>query len=316
MSRFQELLKASMKSKDTEEWIDVHFTRPVGLVFVLIWKRFGVHPNAVTILSIFLGIGAAYCFYFVDLWHNIIGVGLLIFANLCDSTDGQLARLTNQRSFLGRLLDGFSGAMWFSCIYIALALRLQQQFMPSTDVRWGFVIWILAAVSGMLCHGPQSSLSDYYRQIHLFFLKGTEGSELDYSFQQRAIYESLDKKEWLKRMFYFNYARYCRSQERRTPIFQSFFSLYQQYPNEKVKEHFLAGSKPLMLYANVLTFNVRAICLYVSCLLNAPWFYFIFEMTVLQLLYVYMHKRHETLCRSFLGIVQQEKTLEEEESSK
>ena len=71
MGRFKELLKASMKSKDTEEWLDVHFTRPIGLVFALLWKRLGVHPNAVTILSIFLGIGAAYCFYFVDVWHNV-----------------------------------------------------------------------------------------------------------------------------------------------------------------------------------------------------------------------------------------------------
>ena len=35
--RFKDLLEASMKSKDTEEWLDVHFTRPIGLFFALIW---------------------------------------------------------------------------------------------------------------------------------------------------------------------------------------------------------------------------------------------------------------------------------------
>ena len=29
-TKFSELLKASMKSEDTEEWIDIYFTRPIG----------------------------------------------------------------------------------------------------------------------------------------------------------------------------------------------------------------------------------------------------------------------------------------------
>ena len=58
MSEFKALLQASFKSNDTEEWLDVHFTRPIGLVFALFWNKLGVHPNAITILSIFLGVGA------------------------------------------------------------------------------------------------------------------------------------------------------------------------------------------------------------------------------------------------------------------
>ena len=32
---FREMLRVSFKSDDTEEWLDVHFTRPIGLVFAL-----------------------------------------------------------------------------------------------------------------------------------------------------------------------------------------------------------------------------------------------------------------------------------------
>ena len=110
---FKELLKASYKSEDTEEWLDVHFTRPIGLAFALMWEKLGVHPNAITILSIILGVGAGMMFYFPDLEHNIYGVVLLMFANFCDSTDGQLARLTGQKTLIGRMLDGFSGDLWF-----------------------------------------------------------------------------------------------------------------------------------------------------------------------------------------------------------
>ena len=116
---FGELLKASMKSDDTEEWIDVYFTRPVGLAFALLWHRLGVSPNTITLLSIVLGVAAGAMFYFQNLCYNIIGVVLLVLANLCDSTDGQLARLTNQRSMKGRCLDGFAGDTWFFAIYLA-----------------------------------------------------------------------------------------------------------------------------------------------------------------------------------------------------
>ena len=70
---FKELLKASYKSEDTEEWLDVHFTRPIGIAFALMWEKLGVHPNAITILSIILGVGAGMMFYFPDLEHNIYG---------------------------------------------------------------------------------------------------------------------------------------------------------------------------------------------------------------------------------------------------
>ena len=222
---------------------------------------------------------------------------LLLLANLCDSTDGQLARLTHQHTFIGRMLDGFASQLWFLGIYVAIAMRLQHQPMPFTDIHWGMGSWALAAVAGILCHSQQSSLGDYYRQIHLYFLKGKEGSELDHSKQQYDIYKSLAKNEWLKKLFYVNYASYCRGQERRTPAFQRFFQAYLGHPQEDVKQRFVAGSRPLMPYANILTFNTRAICLYVTCLLNCPWVYFVFEIVVLHTLYIYMHNRHETLCK-------------------
>jgi hypothetical protein len=305
MNSFDELLKASFKSDDTEEWLDVHFTRPIGLFFALIWKRLGVHPNVITVISIFLGIGSAYMFYFTDLQHNIYGVILLVFANFCDSTDGQLARLTNKKTLVGRVLDGFAGDVWFFCIYFAVCLRMQVQLIPGTSMQWGIWIWVLGFLSGILCHSPQSSLSDYYRQIHLFFLKGKAGSELDSYVQQRAIYDALPKRGAIwAHLFYYNYANYCKNQENRTPEFQKFMLvLKDKYPNMEdvpsdIRERFLVGSRPLMKYTNILTFNVRAICIYVTCLLNCPWVYMLIEITILNILYIYMHKQHESLCKS------------------
>ena len=300
---FSELLQASFKSNDTEEWLDVHFTRPIGLVFALLWNSMNIHPNVITILSIFLGAGAGYMFMFEDMMHNILGVVLLMFANFCDSTDGQMARLTGKKTLIGRMLDGFSGDVWFFCIYAAFAYRLMDDNIPFTDIEWGWWSWVLAAVAGILFHSPQSSLSDYYRQIHLFFLKGKNGSELDNYASQRAIYEGLAKNDVLGRAFYFNYANYCKSQEKRTPEFQRLMAEMKKNYNgaealpEDVKQEFLAQSRPLMPFTNILTFNTRAICVYISALIGQPWIYMVFEITVMQAMYVYMHRKHEALCK-------------------
>ena len=276
MTKFKELLQASFKSNDTEEWLDVHFTRPIGLVFALLWNRFDVHPNVITILSIFLGVGAGVMFGYTDLVHNIMGVVLLMFANFCDSTDGQMARLTGKKTLIGRMLDGFSGDVWFFAIYVAISIRLMTQNIPGTETTWGMWSWVLCVVAGILCHSPQSSLADYYRQIHLFFLKGKDGSELDNSAQQKEILNNLPKKR--------------------------FFALWKEKSadmdaskREALREEFLASSRKLMPYTNLLTFNLRAIVVYVSCLLNIPWAYPLFEIVVLTMMYVYMHKSHEEL---------------------
>lgn len=302
MSNLRELLEASLKSRDTEEWLDVHFNRPIGLVFALVWNRLGVHPNVITLLSMVLGVAAAYCFYYTDLQHNLLGVALLMTANFCDSTDGQMARLSGRKSLLGRALDGFSGDVWFFSIYLALCLRLTTQPIPCFSIDWGLLIWVLAAVSGLACHAPQASLSDYYRQIHLFFLLGKSGSELDSYASQRAIYQSLPRRKVMARIFYYSYSNYCRRQERLTPAFQRMMEkIHEKYGNvemmpPKMKDKFIRGSRKLMKYTNLLTFNARAISLYACCLLNIPWLYFVIEIVVFTAFYVYMHRSHESLC--------------------
>lgn len=300
---FKKILKSSFKSEDTEEWLDVHFTRPIGLVFALLWNRLGIHPNVITIVSIFLGLGAGWFFHYTDVWHNVVAVVLLMFANFCDSTDGQMARLANKRTMIGRALDGFSGDVWFFAIYVAFAFRLQSQMIPGLSVHWSIWGWVMCFVAGVMCHSPQSSLSDYYRQIHLYFLKGKIGSELDNSVDLTRQQTGLDKKDYIGRIYYSNYIKYCKSQERRTPQFQRFIRLWRsgkgsEEQRESVRQRLLAGSRPLMPFTNILTFNTRAIVIYLTALADCVWLYPLFEMTVMTALYIHMHKKHETICRT------------------
>ena len=302
---FKQLLHESFKSNDTEEWLDVYFTRPIGLAFALMWIKIGVTPNFVTILSMFLGAGAGFCFFHTELWWNIGGVVLLMLANFCDSTDGQMARLTNHKTLIGRMLDGFASDVWFFCCYLAIALRMWNQDIPFTTVHWGIGGFLLCSFAGFYWHAHQCQLADYYRQIHLYFIKGEDGSELASYDQQKKIYDSLPKKgAFWDRVFYYFYAGWCKKQEQATPEFQKFFrQVKAKYPNaadmpEAFRQEFRQKSLPLMWMTNVLTHNTRATVLYIACLINLPWIYPLFEITVLAALYFYMKHRHESMCRT------------------
>lgn len=96
---------------------------------------------------------------------------------------------------------------------------------------------------------------------------------------------------------------YTRQQEGMTPNFQQFYALvkakYGDNVPQELRDEFRAASKPLMKYTNILTFNTRAIALYVSLLIGEPWLYFVFEIIVMTSLFVYMRHCHEALSARF-----------------
>jgi len=292
----------TLKPTDTEEHIDLAFYRPIGYMWACLAKRLGVTPNAITIASIFLGIGAGIMFYFPDMWLNVIGMLLLIWANSFDSADGQLARMTKQYSRLGRILDGLSGDLWFASIYIAICLRenITSEFFSAHP----WVIWVVAVVTG-LCHAKQAAAADYYRQFHLYFLKGEEGSELESCDELRSRLATLSwSKNFWKKLTLTFYTQYTANQEALTPSMQTLRrELRKRFASGVIpmdfREAFRAKSLPLMKYTNILSFNWRVIALFTALFLQMPWLYFAFELIVLNALLVYMIVRHEHICRDF-----------------
>ena len=129
----KEEYQASLKSSDTEEWFDLHFHRPLGFLWSKFFAKLGVSPNAITVASIFMGVAGGILLYYGQkelAWLNWIGMLLITWADTFDSADGQLARLTQQYSRMGRILDGVRGT---------------SGLLPSA-LRWCLGNWILATV--------------------------------------------------------------------------------------------------------------------------------------------------------------------------
>ena len=227
----------TLKSAETEDWLDLHVVRPFCYWWAVLFAKFDIHPNTVTIWSMIIGAAAAIFFgcgswYYSGtwgLWMNIIAILLLCLADIFDCTDGQLARMTGKKSRLGRILDGVAGFVWFLPIYHALVYR----FFLHHDIEFAWlgiennetntwiatlVAWALGWISGL---AAQQRLADYYIQVHLFFLKGEKGSELDNSRQQQETYDKMTKDTPLvERVFQKSYIDYTKKQENKTPEFQ------------------------------------------------------------------------------------------------
>ena len=297
----KELYRASIKSADTEEFLDMWFYRPLGFHCALFFRNRGIHPNIITIASIFLGVGAGICFMQENLRWNILGILLLIWANLYDSTDGQLARITGQKTRWGRILDGFAGDCWFFFRYLAIAVRETDKPIPfAPEYNWGVIIWILLSFCGFWIHGSQCQLADYYRNIHMYFTNEKNGNEFHNSIMEKKEYEATSwRTTFFWKLFLRFYVAYVENQERMSPKFQRFIkTVHAKYGTDipaSLRHEFRKGSLPLMKYTNILTFNSRAITLCFTMLIDQLWLYIVFEMVVLMALFLYTQYKHETL---------------------
>lgn len=318
-----EEFKKTLKSSDTEDWLDLHFVRPFCYYWALLFARLDIHPNTVTILSMFIGAGSAIFFGCASFYYNgmeglmfnIIAILMLCLADIFDCTDGQLARMTGKKSKLGRILDGLAGFTWFIPIYHAMIYRfylhheLEFQWLGIEDTPENALIvtgiaYIIGVIAGFMGTGGQQRLADYYIQVHLFFLKGEKGSELDNSKRQQEIYNQMDETTpAYERYFQKTYIDYTKKQEASTPQFQRLLAkLRSKYGSldaipQEFREEFRQYSLPVIKWNGLLTFNFRSFWLFLFCLLDVPVMYFVWEIVGMGLLYLYVKRRHEAFCR-------------------
>ena len=319
-----EKYRATLKSAETEDWLDLHVIRLFSYYCAVFFAKFDIHPNTVTIWSmvigalsaVFFGCGSFYYGGTLGLVYNIIAIVLLMVADVLDCTDGQLARMTGKKSRLGRILDGLAGFAWFLPIYHALVYR----FYLHHDIEFSLlgidnteqntyiataVVYLLGIMAGFGGLQIQQRLADYYIQVHLFFLKGEKGAELDNSRRQQEIYDQMSPETHSKaeRWFQKSYIEYTKKQEDVTPQFQRLmarlrekFGSTDNVPAD-FREEFRQKSLPVIFWNGLMTFNFREFWLFLFCLLDIPVAHFLFEIIVIGLIYKYVNHRHESFCR-------------------
>ena len=161
----------SHKGRSVEEWVDLHFFRPIGIRIARALVPTGISADHVTLWSLVIGLVAGHLFAYRDHWTNLIGFGLFIVSDVFDSADGQLARLRGTSTRFGRALDGINDNLRFVNLYFHLIYRLIH-----TGYWWPGAFLLVAAAG--LAHTFQSAAIDFVRNAYLYIGVGGRG-ELD-----------------------------------------------------------------------------------------------------------------------------------------
>ena len=290
-------VEGTYKDRDVEGLLDIYFYRRVGFALARFFARLGLTPTGVTLLSGIAGLAAGHLYYYRDLRLNLLGMGLHVLSNAFDNADGQLARLTNAGSRAGRILDSISDHIVFLGIYLHLVLRcLAGGASPA--------IWLLAFAAA-LSHAVQGGFADYFRNAYLFFVAGRSRAEVDSSARLRAEYEQLlwRREPWQKFLLR-TYLNFTLGQEKFSPnLMRLRAAAWRAFPftiPEALQARYRAVARPLFKWIGLLMTNTRMLILFLVLILDHPVWYFLAEVTVLNLVLAYALIRQNQLCRLFL----------------
>jgi hypothetical protein len=147
-------------------------------------------------------------------------------------------------------------------------------------------------------------MADYYRNVHLFFIKGTSGSELDNSHDLQKGYDALSwSNHFFLKFVARTYLNYTKLQESFSPNLQKLLGVvrgrFQNGLPEWLITDFRAMNKPLMKYTNIVQFNTRVLFLFVWLFIDQAWIYFLFDIFVLNPILIYMCVSQEKVSRHF-----------------
>src|SRR3954470_8608811 len=179
-------IESTFKAREVEGILDLHFYRPIGFRLAALFAQLKMTPAAVSLLAGTIGVIAGHLYFYRNLGINIAGMVFHVFANALDNADGQLARLTQQESRKGRIIDSVADHLVFASVYIHLTLRYAVAGASPA-------IWLLA-IGAAISHALQGAAADYYRTAFLYFTGGARNG-IDSSYGLRCDYRKLSWRQ-------------------------------------------------------------------------------------------------------------------------
>jgi hypothetical protein len=290
-------LEATYKTRDVEGIVDLYFYRRIAFRLAQLFAWLQMTPTAVTVLGGVVGILAGHLYFYRDLGTNIAGMFLHVCANTLDNADGQLARLLNQKSRNGRVIDSLFDHLVFLSIYVHLGLRcLVQGASPAVAV--------LAFAAG-ISHALQGGAADYFRNGYLYFVKGRSRADWDSSRVLREEYRQLDwRAEPWNKLLLALYINFTQQQELVSPGLRRLRDAAVNSTGDlpdSLRQCYRELARPLLRGWGFLMTNTRMFFLFLFLLIDRPAWYFWLELTGFNLLLIYLIWRQENISRSFLA---------------
>jgi hypothetical protein len=294
-SQPQSEIDATYKSRELEGVVDLFFYRRIGFTLARFFARLNFTPTAVTLIGGVFGVVAGHLYFYQAIAINLTGMLFHVVANIFDNADGQLARLTNQQSRTGRILDPIVDHVIWLSIYVHLSLRL---YIGGFSIA----IWVLGLAAG-LSHGLQAGAADYCRNAYLYFGKGR--SELDSTSKLKQEYRQYawGTDAWPKFLLRL-YLNAMHEQELILPGVKRLREITESHFADAVPAWFQSRYRNLVLptfkWWSLLMTNTRMLVLFVLFLARQPVWFFWLEITAGNLLLIYLIFRQKNISRSLI----------------
>lgn len=192
----------SIKLPEVEERFDIYFSRFIGYYLAKISLRMGLSAHQVSVLSLISGTVAGLLFYYQDDIVPILWACFFItVSGLFDSADGQLARMTQTSSDLGRKVDAIIDTVVFIVCYASTSFFFTNQY--------GWYIFPVAVLAGWL-HSVKSSVYEFYKSEFIYYIKKSRSQRIAYLHEVKA---NPDRKGLWKGFLYYVELDYTRKQE-------------------------------------------------------------------------------------------------------
>jgi phosphatidylglycerophosphate synthase len=280
-------VQATYKAREVEGLLDIHFYRKLGFRLAQFFARTNLTPVGVTLLGTAIGVIASHLFFYRNLGLNMLGMALYILHNALDNADGQLARMTNRGSREGRVIDGLGDLVVFFSVYFHLCLR----HVASGGSNW---VWLLAIAAGA-SSSVQMAVADYLRNAYVYFGSDGRRGEFDSSAKLEEEYAGLKwRREPLRKFLLRVYLDYTVGQERYIPQMTKVRHAIEGRTSEQwLVDRYQRENKPIVKYANFFGRNTRTLVLFLLLILSQPVLYFVFELTIFNLLLVFVLVRQK-----------------------
>jgi hypothetical protein len=243
----------------------------------------------VSLTGMACGILAGFAYYHYQVSSSaIIGFLLMIAWHIADGADGQLARLTNTQSELGKVLDGICDYVTFISVYIGLGLAMARHDGASV---------LLPVVLAGACHAAQSAAYEAERQDYVFWAWG-RGSmpasirPLDRDSRTSGLFGALLRAyEFLQSLMGnsigFNRALYAK--------------LNANPAGEAIRARYRERFAPAIRHWSILSSNYRTLAIFICASIRMPILYFGFEIVVLNAVLFILGRQQSARAARFLA---------------
>ena len=179
--------KRSIKHEVFDETLALYILRPIAFIFVKLLYPTSITPNQVSLMTVIVGIMSGYFFSRGDVVSFVIAGSLYFLSLVLDCVDGMIARLKNNGTPVGRIIDGLSDYIVGILVYIGMGIGFGKglidiKYLPFN--YWWFIV--IAAIS----HIFHAIFVDYYRTEFMAYGLGKQISTLE---EKNKFTAELDK---------------------------------------------------------------------------------------------------------------------------